>query len=440
MVIKAFQWLLVGGIAAMLLNTCTSDRPRDAIAEVGDGCVSVLEFQDSYKDIILHHQQSDSPELRRAHAKYLARRKLFATAARNDGIQLGKYAEGMVASAQEEALRQELFKQGIASRINEPDEEALREHYRRLNTEVNIRHVFSPESSVIDSIYSILFSYPSRFDEIAAMTFVNEELAASGGQLGWIQYNMLDPAFEDMAYTIPVDSISPPFRSAYGWHIIQKLDERTAVFLSEDDYQRQKQWLRNQVMRKEQQVMADVYVYQVITGREVRINDAALMAVVEKVRRVLRERSNPSMERKLSVEEKASIELTLLDVQGETIVIFQGGKWTVRDFLERLEDIPTRLLVGDLIMGFYRVLRDYFLVEEAQKMGLDRSSDVRIRVWDAQDRYYASHFLAEYFHHEFNPDMPISLPNEAVEQLVDSLARVYPVTYNYALIDNILQQ
>ena len=73
-------------------------------------------------------------------------------------------------------------------------------------------------------------------------------------------------------------------------------------------------------------------------------------------------------------------------------------------------------------------------------MGLDRSNDVRIRVRDAQDRYYASHFLAAYFHHEFDPDIPLSIPTDVVEQLVDSLTQVYPVTYNFALIDSILHQ
>lgn len=45
--------------------------------------------------------------------------------------------------------------------------------------------------------------------------------AANGGQLGWQVPSMYAPAFEKEVETLPVDQISQPFKSQFGWHIVE---------------------------------------------------------------------------------------------------------------------------------------------------------------------------------------------------------------------------
>jgi peptidyl-prolyl cis-trans isomerase SurA len=47
-----------------------------------------------------------------------------------------------------------------------------------------------------------------------------------GGDLGWFGKGMMVKPFEDAVFSIAVGAISEPVRSAYGWHIIYKEDER----------------------------------------------------------------------------------------------------------------------------------------------------------------------------------------------------------------------
>ena len=46
------------------------------------------------------------------------------------------------------------------------------------------------------------------------------------------------PQFEEAAFTLKVNEISEPFKTRYGWHIVQMLGTRT--YDSTDDVRRQK--------------------------------------------------------------------------------------------------------------------------------------------------------------------------------------------------------
>jgi peptidyl-prolyl cis-trans isomerase SurA len=50
--------------------------------------------------------------------------------------------------------------------------------------------------------------------------------ATEGGDLGWAAPNTYDPEFEKMLNDLQVNEISQPFKTQYGWHIVQLLGRR----------------------------------------------------------------------------------------------------------------------------------------------------------------------------------------------------------------------
>lgn len=50
--------------------------------------------------------------------------------------------------------------------------------------------------------------------------------AMKGGDLGWTSPGQMVPEFEQMAANTEVGKVSPPFRSQFGWHILQVLERR----------------------------------------------------------------------------------------------------------------------------------------------------------------------------------------------------------------------
>ncbi|WP_457676942.1 peptidylprolyl isomerase [Thiolapillus sp.] len=50
--------------------------------------------------------------------------------------------------------------------------------------------------------------------------------AIKGGDLGWVNPGDLVPRFEEVMDSLPIDGLSEPFRTQFGWHIVQVLERR----------------------------------------------------------------------------------------------------------------------------------------------------------------------------------------------------------------------
>ncbi|MEH6549167.1 MAG: peptidylprolyl isomerase [Pseudomonadales bacterium] len=66
----------------------------------------------------------------------------------------------------------------------------------------------------------------SDFAELARKYTEDIGTAQEGGDLGWSQAGQFVPEFEQTMAITEIDEISEPFRSPFGWHIIQVVDRR----------------------------------------------------------------------------------------------------------------------------------------------------------------------------------------------------------------------
>jgi peptidyl-prolyl cis-trans isomerase SurA len=76
------------------------------------------------------------------------------------------------------------------------------------------------------------------FAAIAAVTSQDPGSAADGGDLGWAGPGTFVPEFEKQINGLSENEISQPFKSQYGWHIVQLLGRRQHD--STDDIRRQR--------------------------------------------------------------------------------------------------------------------------------------------------------------------------------------------------------
>lgn len=95
------------------------------------------------------------------------------------------------------------------------------------------------------------------FATIAAVTSQDPGSAVQGGDLGWSGPGTFVPEFEKQLEQLDANQISPPFKTQFGWHIVQLLGRRTHdatdesrrnkayAALKESKYQEElEQWLR----------------------------------------------------------------------------------------------------------------------------------------------------------------------------------------------------
>ena len=64
------------------------------------------------------------------------------------------------------------------------------------------------------------------FDTLARSNSDDKASAIKGGDLGWSTPGNLVPAFEEQMDILPVGETSPPFKTQFGWHIVQVLGRR----------------------------------------------------------------------------------------------------------------------------------------------------------------------------------------------------------------------
>ncbi|MDE5774023.1 MAG: peptidylprolyl isomerase [Muribaculaceae bacterium] len=85
----------------------------------------------------------------------------------------------------------------------------------------------------IDSIYALLQVAPGRFEELAVNFSEDPGSARNGGLLPWFGAGQMVEEFDSVSFALPLEGISQPFRSPYGWHIVYKVEERGVPSIDE---------------------------------------------------------------------------------------------------------------------------------------------------------------------------------------------------------------
>jgi peptidyl-prolyl cis-trans isomerase SurA len=75
--------------------------------------------------------------------------------------------------------------------------------------------------------------------------------AAEGGELGWTSPGQMVPEFENTMASTEIGVVSPPFRSQFGWHILEVLDRREKDMSDEMRRAQVEEFLHNRKYQEE---------------------------------------------------------------------------------------------------------------------------------------------------------------------------------------------
>jgi peptidyl-prolyl cis-trans isomerase SurA len=104
----------------------------------------------------------------------------------------------------------------------------------QLVEQTHARHILIKTSEIMDDTQARekLLSLKARIEkgeDFAKLARENSEDTGSmlsGGDLGWSMPGMFVPAFEEAMANTPIGQISRPFKSQFGWHILQVQERR----------------------------------------------------------------------------------------------------------------------------------------------------------------------------------------------------------------------
>lgn len=213
-------------LLTLLCVTCAFSQTEDVLFTVNDSEVTTTEFSRVYNkniDLVKDEKQKDINEYLKLYVNY----KLKLEEAHALGLDKESRYINELAS-----YRKQLSKKYLTdSKINE---KLLNEAYDRTVNEVNVNHILirvEEDASPLDSIkaYNDLLEYRAM---AVKNGFANTMQKAHNGKtvygesLGFFKAFQMVYPFESMAYNTPVGEISMPFRTKFGFHIMNVLDKQ----------------------------------------------------------------------------------------------------------------------------------------------------------------------------------------------------------------------
>lgn len=131
----------------------------------------------------------------------------------------------------------------------------------QVRDEVHVRHILIKPSEIrseaetrrlVERLYQRILA-GEDFAELAKNFSEDPGSALNGGDLNWIDPNALVPEFREVMNNTPSGEVSKPFKSPYGWHVLQVLGRRATDNSEEFRKQQAANVLRNRKYDEELQ-------------------------------------------------------------------------------------------------------------------------------------------------------------------------------------------
>ena len=130
----------------------------------------------------------------------------------------------------------------------------------------------------IDSIYNVVKG-GADFEEVAKKESEDPGSQRNGGKMNWFGAGQMVPEFEEASSTLKNGEISEPFKTAYGYHIVKRLDWKPV-----DSFETMEPMIKNLVQRDERAQMPRKRKIAELRGKfKVRENAEAINGVKEEI-------------------------------------------------------------------------------------------------------------------------------------------------------------
>ncbi len=382
----------------VLLSFLSCSRLDEQTAAVVNG--ERISADDLYHSIHFFSQYAANKkgrELVEAHLQLLIDKKLFAQEGRRRGFDRTPRVQQIVDWAEKDQLVKALYRDEIRNKVQVSEEE-LREAFFKGREQVRLRHLFvRSESEALDVKLQLDRGVP--FEAIAAKTFRDSLLAATGGDLGWVSYDDIDENLAEVAFDLPEYLTSAPVRSRWGYHLLRVDGRRQQIFNTDTEFLRQRVALEKQVRRYKEKKAAGAFVKNYMAPLDVKMMNPTFLLLAAQIKDIVLEGQSllPNYRPLIGSLEIERLRRNLSPQSQQVLVTFKGGQWTLQDFIDRVQQLPLsdrpridtpanlRHDIGVMIMR-------EFLAREAKNRGLHKDPDVRQAVQRWRDDYTFSEF------------------------------------------------
>ena len=142
--------------------------------------------------------------------------------------------------------------------------EVTKTHVRHILLKQDANMTTAEADKKINNLYQQLKS-GKDFALLAKQHSLDAASAVKGGDLGWVVSEELVPAFAEAMNALPINTVSKPVKSPFGWHLIEVLERKTVDDSEMFKRQQVRQFLHQRkfaeaVQNWQQHVRTDAYI------------------------------------------------------------------------------------------------------------------------------------------------------------------------------------
>jgi hypothetical protein len=296
-----------------------------------------------------------------------------------------------------QAMLRQLYREMVEKSV-EVSEEEKRQEYIALNVEVKIRHLFSKNEARAEELYEQLQKGES-FENLASQVFQDTILSKNGGNLGWLKLSDFDEDLANAIRMLPVNQISGPVASKWGYHIIEVLDRRKNPIITEEDYFRQREKISKLIKNRKSRALASNFISEYIGELNPQLNQEPfrqlLYALVP-----LAEREKTEYTNKIVLSD-GLIQIAgqdLNEVLEQALITSRDGSVSIKEYLDAMRKTPVghRPKFSSAKQFSNQIgiwIRDNLLLEKANGLNLDDNDQVvnEIKEFKAEQSFYYYH-------------------------------------------------
>ncbi len=458
----------------------TSDPEDVVVASVGDHVITVRDFRRNYEFGLPHLKKG--PNRKRSYLDFMLKEMVLAQQGYKLNLDKSERVQKLERELEDELLVEALFENEVKDKIEIPDKE-IREAITKSKVQWKMRFWFEPNIDYAERVCQAMreHGYAKVVEDLLRsnpeVKFKPEQFESK--YLTWLE---VEPALLEIIKELPMGDISDPVEMNGGYFIFQILDIRREP-LSEYDYQEKAESYRQILFYRKLKEKASQYISDFMTPKNVVTKGDVFRKLSNALAKWQARKENDRedfLQSILSAEKSDGPLYELKTSLNHPLVTFQGGYWTVREFLERFDPKSLKIdkenwqanLRSALNQDIAIKVRNDFMVREARRKNLHKSSRVLLElqmwrdkwVYEETRRYYTNDLkiddkqAREYFEKyrdrfkirwDDNPRFDenvnqsrrlayIQTARTRLTQKADSLANnAFPIIVNQAILDTI---
>jgi len=399
-----FSLLILSASCFAAGNISADSTLNPVVAEFGNNRIYFDEYRYTYYEVLKQPTMYDSKQLRESLLEELISRRLLSQASEKNNYGADENLQYRIEAYHNKCLRDAHYKYIIKPKVS-ISEEDNKNVYRFLQEKRRISHLFFNTKEEADSVYQLLKNGAS-FKEMAKKVFTDTTLANSGGDLGWVYWDQLDYDLAMAAFTLPVNQVSEPLHSQFGYHILLVTDFQKNPLISEYEYQAHKQKARTLLEYHISDKYAFDYIGEMMKKANVVVMTNVMKSVRDKIQAQMTRKPgkyDAMSETQLNEEEIKKVNTDFSSQRKDVMATINGVNYTVGDFIAELMYIPYNITYTDFTAAFNYAVRDFLITKEAAANGLDKDDEVITKT-----RLFKEYFIAARFRRKLVDDVTVS--------------------------------